>query len=301
MNGFDDTKATTRLAVLTGLCGLALGCNLVVPMFFRDVDYQSLRLYPWYCSGGALVAEICLLGIWCGLSLQAIKYRLPVTLSLLLVVVCSYWVGLQLPDEDIPSVIAALVAAGAFGMFAILQLPLWVMRYCSPRRITLGNTELHGNRVRGSQFSVRYLMLWTTLTGLLLVTVRHSLPTARTGISGPEVVSIPLVMFAYAGFSTAFCLPWIWILLGEKHSLLGGVGAGCSPDSWALLDVLCRAGRHSADPRDAACSPYLLLRVGPDRHDGRRGVRLAVVGLSVHVRRCWSACNSGGRRRPRPG
>jgi hypothetical protein len=211
-------EAIQRLAVLTGLCVVGAACNVLLPLLFWNRVYESFWWYLALFASGALVSEVCLLGIWCGLSLQALKYRLPITVSLVVIAACTYSLGLQLPDDGMPLVVALLIGTAAFGMFLALQLPLWLMRCCSPRRIASPALAARGRPSRESQFSVGYLMLWMALVGLLLVVVRNSLPDTNENIPQRELGGILLVILAYIGLSALLCVPCIWIVLGAKNA-----------------------------------------------------------------------------------
>lgn len=228
---------THRFIVMTGLCSLAVACNLVGPSIFWGAGYMDWLQYCAFVTTGALVAEVCLLAIWCGLSQQAIKFRLPVTVALLLVVACSFCIGLQLPDlgranQGMPLEAALMISGAGFGLFVVMQVPLWIIRRTTGCRIATPETATLGGSLQGRQFSVGYLMLWTAMIGVLLVLVRNSLPEAREGIPPRDLVSIVMFLLIYVGLSSLLCMPCIWITLAERPqirsalTLAGAIVAG---------------------------------------------------------------------------
>jgi len=112
----EKNQTTRRVAVIAGLCVLAVVCNLVGPGIFGDVvDTGRFTEHVAFVPVGALVAEVCLLGIWCGLSQQLIFVYTGLS-SLLSIP--SVWIA---PTEW-PHLSASLLLAGALiaGPFLVL-------------------------------------------------------------------------------------------------------------------------------------------------------------------------------------
>lgn len=219
----ERNDTTRRIGAISGLCLLAVVGNLVLPsLFWEPFDRGWIADNLVFTAIGALVAQVCLLGIWCGLSQQAIKYRLPVTAALVLIGACSYCLGLQLPDwgstdSGLPTEVAFVLAGAAFGMFALLQIPLWLVRRSTQSRIAIPETARFEDSLSGRQFSVGYLMLWTTLVGVLLVIVRNVLPErSEGGLSSSDLVDIVMLILVYIGLSSLLCIPCVWIALPER-------------------------------------------------------------------------------------
>ena len=255
----DETERNTiarRVVVITGLCLLAVAGNVVVPSFFWGINQMDWLLHCVFVATGALVAEVCLLAIWCGSSLQAIKYRLPVTLALLLVATCSFCLGLQLPDmgqagRGMPLEAALVITGAGFGLFVVMQVPLWLIWRTTGSRIATPETARLGESRQGKQFSLGYLMLGTALVGVLLVLVRNSLPEECDGIRLRELVEIFMFLLIYIGLSSLLCLPCIWITLTERPQIRSSLTLAGTIISGPFIMLACTnmifPGQESAE------------------------------------------------------
>ena len=109
-----------------------------------------------------------------------------------------------------------MIAGAAFGMFVVMQVPLWLTRRATQCRIATPESASFGESLEGKQFSVGYLLLWTTLAGLLQFLVRNTLPEHSERISPRQLVEIVMAILVYIGLSSLLCIPCVWIMLSER-------------------------------------------------------------------------------------
>ena len=209
-----------RACSIAGLCLLGVACNLLGPSIFWSSYRSEVLQHCAYVATGAMVAEVCLLAIWCSLSQQAITVRLPVTIALVLVGACSFCLGVQHSTSKWPGAFpleaALMIAAGGFAMFLVMQVPLWLVRCATQSRIATPETFRRGPVLQGKQFSIRYLMLWTGFVSVLLVVVRNSFPTESEGVPLRVLTEVATFLLIYVVLSSLLCLPCIWIALIER-------------------------------------------------------------------------------------
>jgi acetyl esterase len=209
-----------RASCLAGLCLLGVAGNLVGPSIFWYSYRSEVLQHCAFVATGAMIAEVCLLAIWCGLSRQAITVRLPVTMALVLVGACSFCLGVQLPQRDntvaVPLEAALMVAGGACAMFLVMQVPLWLIRCATRSRIGTPESIRLGPVLQGKQFSIGYLMLWMAFISVLLVIVRNSFPTQSEGVPLRILIEVATFLLIYIVLSSLLCLPCIWIALIER-------------------------------------------------------------------------------------
>jgi|GEM_PF-3390408 hypothetical protein len=212
-----ERNPIVQIAVIAGLCLFAFTCNLLVPaLFWRSHRYDWLEYCAIFASG-VLVAEVALLAIWCGLGQWSLKYRLPVTVTLLIFGACSYCLGLQLPEPNsrMPWLVAALLTGAAIGLFAVMQLPLWLIRRTSQSRIALSKGD-QSESPQQKQFGVGYLMILTALFAILLVVVQSSMPHGHQFLSIGEILETCVYLIIYIAVSSLLSIPCVWIALSER-------------------------------------------------------------------------------------
>lgn len=205
-----------RRVVLCGVIFLFVSANILGPRLFTHADDDFVAI-PF--SIGGLVSEVCLLAIWGALGAQAVKLRMPLSLALLVVGGCSYLIGLQYIDGRLPLEVAIAIGCLSLMMYCCMQVPLWVMRAVTQRRIDLPHEATLSNDQESAQFGLRYLMTGTAALGVLLVLVKHSLPEGSLGQAIPwhEIIGGGCVFMA---FCTLICLPCLWLALTDVRRSL---------------------------------------------------------------------------------
>lgn len=207
-----------RVVTYAALSGLAIVGNVICPKMFRNVSPDDPEVYLSSFLSGGLLAEGCLLGIWCALGTQPIKHRLPITCGLAAFGAWSFVVGLQRADRGLPWQAAVVVVVlSGLAFFCAIQVPLWVLRATRGLRIaSIEESEEHG--AASSQFGIRYLLGFTTGVAVLLVLVRNSLPEDSSSI-GPELPEVVLAILIFVIFATVICLPALGCALGDRWRL----------------------------------------------------------------------------------
>ena len=208
-----------RNFVLAGLIALAMGANILGPSLFWGVRQSEVLQFVAFVALGALVAEVCLLSIWSALGAQAVMLRVPISLGLLIAATCAFLMGLQLPGDEMPFDSAIGIGATSIMMFCCVQVPLLGVRAKWHRTIDWGAPGSVSIRHESAQFGLRYLLVFTTLVGVLLMMVKQSLPAGRFANSIPLAETIA-VMFVIMVFSTLICLPCVWLALSTGRPLV---------------------------------------------------------------------------------
>ncbi len=220
-----QSEVAHRALAIGCLCLVAIAANLILPTFFWNAELDDWSQNFAFIAIGALLAEVCLLAIWCGSSQQAIKVRLPVTVALVLVAVCTYSLGLQFPSMGsgigrMPLQVALVIAAAGYGLFVVMQVPLWLIVRTTRCRIATPETIRLGGSKQGRQFSIGYLMLWTGLVCVLLVLVRNTFPTETVTIGARDLMDTGFYLIIFILFSSLLSLPCIWIALTKRPQIL---------------------------------------------------------------------------------
>lgn len=211
-----------RIVVLSVVIAFFICANVFGPGLFWNAHWSDLLQYCVFMAAGGLVSEACLLATWVALGAQAVKFRLPLTGALLLVATCSFVIGLRLPGDDVPLEVAIIIFGAGLAMYCCMQVPLWILRAITRRRIDLpGEGSLSANH-ESAQFGLRYLMICTAAIGVLLVLVKHSLPEGSLAgdASWGEIFGAACVFMV---FSALICIPCVWLVLSNEHRILWAI------------------------------------------------------------------------------
>jgi len=201
-----------RHTIVAGLGAVFFVSNLLGPALF----WNSNGSYGVTFAIGALVAEIILLAIWCALGTQAIKIRLPLCLGLVVVATCTYIVGLQLPDDELPFEVAIILVVAASAFFACMLAPFWGLRLYARQHI-VADHEAVSDQSRSGQFGVRYLLTMTGCVAVLLVLVKLTIPTDYARASWPPWGQFITGGLVYVVFSGCLAIPCVWLALSSQN------------------------------------------------------------------------------------
>lgn len=261
-------SAHEQRTAIAGLLLFFVCGNLVGPSLFWNAGDWGFWTYCALVATGGLVAEGCLLGIWAALGPQALIFRLPLTSALLLVLICAYMIGLQLPEDWMPLEAATAVILAATLTFVGVQLPLWLMGAIAGQRIDVpGRTDGARSKSGSSQFGLRHLLIATTAVALLLVLVQHAFPDALS--AGPtDWMVLVLPMFLFLGFTVALCAPCVWLALRDNPG--GGWGPALA------IAVVC-------GPVAVGAAMSALPGVGPVEKEAYLGVFFFGAGIVATV------------------
>ena len=158
-----------RLVVLwTIIVCVLLGNNLLMwgveEINLSDPSTLALSFF------GYLTAQIGLLAAWCVLANQPAIVRMPLT-SLLVLVGCSLvLIGFRDKGAGNIWVVLLIFHAGALALFALAQLPLWIVRFAAGRRIA-SVAETTSEPALGN-VPMRYLFIVTAMVSVLLAVSR---------------------------------------------------------------------------------------------------------------------------------
>jgi hypothetical protein len=204
--------------------------NLMGPWLFWDAYVWEFSVYCAIFATGGLVAEFCLLAIWCAWGAQSFVFRLPLTTTLVIVAACSFVLGLQIPEDGMPRGLAVFLMVSGLLLFGGVQVPMWIRRVVTQQEIDVPS-ETDDTRLTtpSAQFGVRHVLIGMALVGLLLVLVKYSLPPGS--LDGPtRWFGIIAGGLTFIVFSATISLPCVLLTLGDHRRGL-----------WALTLLLVTA------------------------------------------------------------
>lgn len=198
---------------------------------------------------GVLLAQPCLLFVWCSSVNQRLISRVSSSLGILAILFCLYVVTLRaLADMplEVPFVFLGILIA--LGM--MIQLPLGAMRRYTRAAISIGRSRPTTNF--DSQFGIKHLMIATTIVAIGLVLAQATF--ANMGFEGGTAPWPDILTFlgTLAILTAAVCLLSVVFVFEDRIRIVAGimllltVFVGPAVVSW----VLANASRSFQKPND---------------------------------------------------
>lgn len=210
-----------RKFAIAGIVLFFLANNLLWPLIFDAVQESVSEECVGFLLGsllGGLTAQACLLAIWAALGPQRLLVRLPIAYALMVVGVCSYYLGMTLPDwGEMPAEFSVLFAVGLLLLCCGVQLPLVIFRAIIGFRIDGETFDPNTSDEESLRFGLRYLLILTAVVAVLTAMLRFTFPEVGWPGSGPPWREVLFMMGSFAVFSAVVCLPSVWLALGDAR------------------------------------------------------------------------------------
>lgn len=132
---------------------------------------------------GILAAQVCLLAIWCSLGGQKGVLRLPLAITSVVLLVNNWILALSGGRANFNYVDVAVVFAGVFFVFVLVQLPLVMIRMLY--KFSIAPTCLNSSRKLAPHFKIRDLFVLMFYAALLVVFTQIVVEVALTNSSIP--------------------------------------------------------------------------------------------------------------------
>ena len=173
--------------------------------------------FDYFVAMGLLIAQPCLLSIWCALGAQKTVVRGLV--SMLMVFLLALVYAKVLENDGAPMEVTLIVFGFAIGCVVVVQVPLWIFRIYSQKVIALpssGEPELGEN-----QFGISYLLMVTTLVAILTVVGKAAVPESSLS-SGPLPFSwfrLAIFFLFVAAFECVLSFLILVVVFNQKRRL----------------------------------------------------------------------------------
>lgn len=190
---------------MVGYILAALVGNVVVT---RLLSGQNLWLdFEWVLCffGGVLLAQACLLAIWCGLGNQSLWIRAFASIGILLGGTLAYMMGLNMdstypPPAEVWIVIFVIAAC----LFLSLLFPVSFIRWKQKRILTSIATDVEA---LPSQFGIKHLILATTAVAIFIAVLQQYSSNMEFTGDAPwhEIIPFCLIFLTLATFNSLLC------------------------------------------------------------------------------------------------
>jgi hypothetical protein len=216
-----QVKSQRQIAALVTLISLvicAAAGNLIITRLF--VGFRGPGpFYSYSIFMGLLLAQPCLLSIWCawgsGNSALRIFSSMGVLAGLTLVYMNAFVNGKPMVIE-----IVLIFAGAALMATTIIQVPLWIYRKFTKRSLRLRNHAIPEST--SSQFSIKQLLIAMTVAAIVVTGTKALLPELNDN-RGPGFIPWMQIISVLLFFAVTICLTSFVVLAfvfsPRKHKL----------------------------------------------------------------------------------
>ena len=220
--------------VIVALVTFAALGNFVGSLLFWQIDWTGTPFFVETAMSfalGLLIAQPCLLSIWCVLARQPVVVRVPVSLGILFLLTCFYVLTFRLLDTATMSGELLIVfLAIPFSIFSAICVPLWFLHWKNGLALGLGGQS--EDKIESRQFGIRHLFILTTATAIMIPIAQRTFGGAYIGTgNGPW---FELVSFIALYMMLAWLISLISIALVFKRETRFQMGA-----AMAIAVFLC--------------------------------------------------------------
>ena len=171
----------------------------------------------YFVALGFLIAQPCLLCIWCALGGQKTMWRILVSMGMLVILTLVY--AKILEDDGAPLEVTLFLCGIVVAIVAILQIPLWTFRTLTKQTIAL--PIIFDAELGASQFGIKHLLFATTLAAMLIALAKAYFPVSEIDGTGP-VPWFGLITFLLFYVLIACLLTFLMLaaVFNQKHRLV---------------------------------------------------------------------------------
>ena len=186
-----DSRQTVALIMLVVLVMVAIIGNIFGTIFF----FEGTRIFwpIFFVALGLLVAQPCLLSIWCALGNERGIWRIPAAMGIVLLLLAIYLKTMEMLDDSIPWEVIIAISAITLAISLILQIPLWIFRQTTKQVIQLPTDA--DALLASNQFGIKHLLITTTLVAIVLAFVTNAFPESSFQGGTPAGIWMQLILF----------------------------------------------------------------------------------------------------------
>ncbi len=188
----EPTKIERNISAGILVCALVVAAavgNTLFTMYFHSLQpgVNTLHEFGLCVAIGALIAQPCLLSIWCFLLDQRIIIRVPVSMGILLGLTCLYISVLRSLENgnNLPAEAVLFLTSIPFACVLITGIPMLLLRLLGRRVISCEDSDQPN--IESTQYGIRHMFFLMFLIAVLLLIAQRTF--AGIGFQG----SAPLI------------------------------------------------------------------------------------------------------------
>ena len=236
---FSDLPSVATIAALVAMAAIG---NSTATAILWDSGNE-----PWYSfAWGILIAQPCLLSIWCALVRQNLILRVSISMGILFVLYCSMMLTFQLldvPGGSIPLELILIFLGMIVALTLLIQTPLYIVRRITG--YTLFIPSNNGAQSNDVQFGIKHLLIATTVAALLIVIAQATFSSQvefQGGAPWAEIIGFIATFSVLVTLTGWLCIGAVF--LSQHRVAIGALlGFVILAGPWAVHKILTRVFR----------------------------------------------------------
>ena len=163
--------------LMTATAIVAVLGNIFVTMALDSdkMGYSNDDETVWSFFAGFLIAQTCLIAVWCSLGAQRASVRIPLSLGIQFGLGCAYLGTLASTDVSMASLeMPTMFLISQTVLLILVQTPLWVLRF--KKNLVLGLKQSVDGADDHRQFGIKDLLLLMAIVAAGVVLIRDLVP-----------------------------------------------------------------------------------------------------------------------------
>ena len=202
---------------------------------------------------GIGIAEVALIATWCGLGIQKIVMRIPLSMGVLICLACIF-IGVMISTDrgpvplEVPIVYLSITIVQAL----LIQIPMWIFRVTT--RLAIVPQGIAEIQTSDSQFGIKHLMIATSVAAILVAVVQQLFRHGEFDgdVGWIEILGFVCTLELFISLATLLCVS---IVFSNRSRLAIGIALG----SFCLLGPL--SVREVLGVVDPSSRPSSLLNL----------------------------------------
>jgi len=165
-------RQSLALTALVSIFAIALIGNIFGTIYYLSSFTGGGPHFDYFVAMGLLIAQPCLLCIWCALGGQNPILRVLISMGMLTALTLTY--AKVLENDGAPLEVTLIICGAVGALVVVLQIPLWIFRVSTKQAIVL---DLGDSQSGSNQFGIMHLLIATALVAILTAVTKAYFPT----------------------------------------------------------------------------------------------------------------------------
>ena len=210
-----EPRKKIALIALLVIFGIAMLGDVLLTWHYLN-NFAPNPAFDYFLSLGLLIAQPCLLSIWCALGSQKLIVRIPAAMGMLAVLTIVYLS--LLVSDGAPAEVTFVLAGCAIALTLLIQVPAWIFRASTKLTIVLP-TETKSS-ISSSQYGIKHLMISTAIAAIVVTVAQANAPHISSDQSGVPWLSLILFLAFFIIVASILSFLILAVVFNQKRRLI---------------------------------------------------------------------------------